>query len=181
MRAHVDGRGARRSRCFITREERDELRRLYEAAAQGEWGFREANPPSPGNISVVAWGRRGSYVHVADRPPECSAEEWNANNDLIVAARNALPRLLDTIAALEARNERMLRLLAGFAYRDWSEYAYAASWYDTNRKPDSWFDSLQKSFEVFLRGEHDWGGLWDSEIHDERIVDAMRRALEATE
>jgi len=78
------------------------------------------------------------------------------------------------------REERMLRLLAGFAYQDWSEYNYAARWYDTDRKPDSWFDDLQKGFERLLRGEPDWGGFWDGEIYDERVVDAMRRALEAT-
>lgn len=80
---------------------------------------------------------------------------------------------------ITTREERMLRLLAGFAYRDWSECAYAASWYDTNRKPDSWFDDLQKRFELLLSGDRHWGGFWDGEIHDERIVDAMRRALEA--
>ena len=157
---------------IITREERNELRRLYEAALPGMW-------VADGDC-VLSRGSNGNVAVVADCQAIGPAVD-DTNAALIAAARNMLPRLLDAIDALEARNERMLRLLAVFAYQDWSEYAYAASWYDTNRKPDSWFDSLQKSFEVFLRGEHDWGGLWDGEIHDERIVDAMRRALEATE
>src|SRR5690554_980741 len=126
---------------IATREERNELRRLYEAALPGAW-------VADGDC-VLSRDSNESAAVVADCQAAGPAVD-DANAALIAAARNALPRLLDNIDALEERNERMLRLLAGFAYRDWSECTYAVSWYDTSRKADSWFDGLQKSFELLL-------------------------------
>ena|SRR5690606_1474531 len=77
---------------IITREERDELRRLYEAALPGTWvadGDGVLSRDSNGNVAVVA---------------DCQAigpAVDDTNAALIAAARNALPRLLDTIAAFE--------------------------------------------------------------------------------
>lgn len=93
----------------------EELRRLHEAATPGPW--MTEYPRLPGGVysddatgSIVA-RTSGKGFEYAPRPDA----EWQANADIIAAARNAIPWLLDEIARLTAENAALREGLAPFA------------------------------------------------------------------
>ena len=79
-----------------------DLRELEEKATPGEWSWLEYDC---GDFDITASGNGpcdGRVATSGSRPDEQDAEISYANAALIAATRNALPRLLAYIAALEA-------------------------------------------------------------------------------
>lgn len=96
-----NGRMSPRALPPLTREERDELRRLYLAARRGTWEAERPDQP---------------YVFAVERRPDGTETRFvvascgrSVDARLVAAARNALPRLFAEID--EGRRPKTLQIL----------------------------------------------------------------------
>lgn len=82
----------------------DRLRKLHEAATPGPWVWRMEQTDRP--LVEGPWGRPGEYLFIAGRGSYDRADGYGmAHTDarLVAEMRNALPVLLDELAATRAR------------------------------------------------------------------------------
>lgn len=84
----------------LSKEQRDELRRLHEATTPGPWLTDDGTARLGGAVFVIHQGRREQVAMLTGVPEELGSIAGNAA--LVAAARNALPALLDAADELEA-------------------------------------------------------------------------------
>ncbi len=93
----------------LTASELAELRRLEAAATPGEWEFQVSNDDGLRRFGTPLGVPVARAFHSRDLLADIAIDDQDAA--LIVAARNALPRLLAQVEALTAENKRMREAL----------------------------------------------------------------------
>lgn len=85
--------------------DREELRRLCEAATPGPWRLHDME-----HATIVAGTKPGLAISRFDAKSRADATN-GANAAFAIAARTAIPALLDALEAAEARERRLRRVV----------------------------------------------------------------------
>lgn len=106
----------------MTKDERDALRKLCDAATPGPWAVSSAVNPLCSTGQNIGGDNGNVCWSYGKRDADCVA-----NAELIAASRDALPQLLDALDAADAENSALKR--------------DAERWREVERRTMYWYDS----------------------------------------